>query len=144
MKIVMNHILWNQISDISTNIVQKPTICEKRLSSPKICRLRTVAKTTFLGRRRQKMHFFCCLRPKNIVFATEKPRKNIGKTCITMTELWLMTQIAPEGKNRLAHKIFRFPCTDGFWTRLWLKVSTRYREKYWYHHKTIQNDSIFI
>ena len=50
MKIVINHMLCNLTSDISTNIVQKPTKCGKKLSSSKICRLRTVAKTMFLGK----------------------------------------------------------------------------------------------
>ena len=46
------------------------------------------------------------LHPKSVVFATKKLRKNVGKTCITMTELWLImtdwtrTQTEPEGKNR--------------------------------------------
>ena len=50
---------------------------------------------------------------EDIVFATEKPRKNVGKTCITMTELWLImtdwtrTQTEPEGKNRLSTSLHR-------------------------------------
>ena len=89
---------------------------KKKLSSPEIFRLRTVAKTMFFRWRRQKMQMwsfdsrsaaknlhFLLSSPKKCRLRHKKPRKNVGKTCITMTDWtdWRMTQTEPEGKDHL-------------------------------------------